>query len=193
PGGDHPHHHRRRRAAGGLLRVARYACQAARGPAGERLAGRRAPCPARRDRPAVALALPRAASCGRRVRHLRRGEPGIVPRRAGRARGRGGAAPPRRGVRRGAGRSPGGGRRAALGAMERVLEQTAKLVEELLLIARGENRQLAFAHAPFDLTAVVDEVREITEAMAVGKDLVVSATPSARRWALGDAGRTRHI
>src|SRR5437762_6946963 len=83
--------------------------------------------------------------------------------------------------------------REALGAMERVLDQTAKLVEELLLIARGENRQLAFAHAPFDLTAVVDEVREITEAMAVGKDLEVSATPSARRWALGDAGRTRHI
>src|SRR5437773_9039453 len=77
--------------------------------------------------------------------------------------------------------------------MERVLDRTAKLVEELLVIARGENRQLALAHAPFELTAVVDEVREITEAMALGKELAVSATPSPPRWALGDADRTRHI
>src|SRR5712664_1934165 len=83
--------------------------------------------------------------------------------------------------------------REALGAMERILDQTAKLVEELLLIARGENRQLALAHAPFELTAVVDEVREITEAMALGRDLAVSARPSGPRWALGDADRTRHI
>ena len=83
--------------------------------------------------------------------------------------------------------------RESLGAMERVLDQTAKLVEELLLIARGENRQLALAHAPFELTAVVGEVREITEAMALGRDLAVSATPSSPRWAVGDADRTRHI
>ena len=83
--------------------------------------------------------------------------------------------------------------RDALGAMERVLDQAAKLVEELLLIARGENRQLALAHAPFELTAVVDEVREITEAMALGRDLTVTARPSGPRWALGDADRTRHI
>src|SRR5207244_747174 len=61
------------------------------------------------------------------------------------------------------------------------------------LIARGENRQLALALEPFDLTAVMDEVREITEAMAVDRDLVVQATPSPRRWALGDANRTRHV
>src|SRR5437660_11667620 len=83
--------------------------------------------------------------------------------------------------------------RDALAAMERVLDQTAKLVEELLLIARGENRQLALALEPFDLTAVMDEVREITEAMAVDRDLVVRATPAPRRWALGDANRTRHV
>src|SRR2546430_17475897 len=83
--------------------------------------------------------------------------------------------------------------RDALAAMERVLDQTVKLVEELLLIARGENRQLALALKPFDLTAVMDEVREITEAMAVDRDLVVEATPSPPRWALGDATRTRHV
>jgi len=83
--------------------------------------------------------------------------------------------------------------RDALAAMERVLDRTAKLVEELLLIARGENRQLALAHAPFELTAVVDEVREITEAMALERELTVSAQPSPPRWAVGDADRTRQI
>src|SRR3989442_6364693 len=38
--------------------------------------------------------------------------------------------------------------REALMAMERELERTTKLVDELLLIARGENRQLALAHVP---------------------------------------------
>ncbi len=83
--------------------------------------------------------------------------------------------------------------REALGAMERGLDRTTKLVEELLLIARGENRQLALAHGPFDLAAVVDEVREITEAMATDKALVVHAEPSPRIDVIGDADRTRHI
>ena len=83
--------------------------------------------------------------------------------------------------------------RDALGDMERELDRTTKLVEELLLIARGENRQLALAHAPFDLAAVVEEVREITEAMATDKSLVVHAEPSARIDVVGDADRTRHI
>jgi signal transduction histidine kinase len=83
--------------------------------------------------------------------------------------------------------------REALAAMERELERTTKLVDELLLIARGENRQVALAHAPFDLTAVMDEVKEITEAMATGRDLQVGIAPSPPVWALGDAGRTRHI
>ena len=83
--------------------------------------------------------------------------------------------------------------REALGEIEREIERTTKLVEELLLIARGENRQLALAHAPFDLTAVVDEVREIAEAMALGKDIEVHSAPSEPVWAVGDAGRTRHI
>ncbi|HKA60059.1 MAG TPA: HAMP domain-containing sensor histidine kinase [Gemmatimonadales bacterium] len=83
--------------------------------------------------------------------------------------------------------------REALVAMERGLDRTTKLVEELLLIARGENRQLALAHAPFDLGAVVEEVREITEAMAVEKKLEVRATPADPARAIGDAHRTRHI
>ena len=84
--------------------------------------------------------------------------------------------------------------RDALGAMERELDRTTKLVEELLLIARGENRQLMLAHAPFDLTDVVEEVREITEAMAMDKKLDVRVEPAGTgAKAIGDAERTRHI
>jgi signal transduction histidine kinase len=83
--------------------------------------------------------------------------------------------------------------REAIATMERTVDRMAKLVEELLLIARGENRQLALARAPFELTPVVDEVREITEAMAHGKELAVRSTPSDRLWAVGDADRTRQV
>jgi len=82
--------------------------------------------------------------------------------------------------------------REALAAMERELDRTTKLVEELLLIARGENRQLLLQHAPFDLSAVVDEVREITEAMAMDKRLTVRIEHAAPVQAVGDADRTRH-
>ncbi len=83
--------------------------------------------------------------------------------------------------------------REALMAMERELDRTTKMVDELLLIARGENRQLALMRRPFDLTAVAEEVREITEAMAVDRDLAVRLTPSGSVWASGDSDRTRHI
>jgi signal transduction histidine kinase len=83
--------------------------------------------------------------------------------------------------------------RDALMAIEREVERTTKMVEELLLIARGENRQLALARVPFDLSAVVDEVKEITEAMAIDKRLAVRAEPAEPVWAVGDADRTRHI
>jgi signal transduction histidine kinase len=83
--------------------------------------------------------------------------------------------------------------REALVAIEREVERTTKMVEELLLIARGENRQLALARASFDLGAVVDEVKEITEAMAIDKNLAVRVEAAEPAWALGDANRTRHI
>ena len=81
----------------------------------------------------------------------------------------------------------------ALAAMERELDRTTKMVEELLLIARGENQELGLARSPFDLTAVVNEVREITEAMAVDRELSISFAPTEQAWALGDADRTRHV
>ena len=39
----------------------------------------------------------------------------------------------------------------------------------------------------------MDEVREITEAMAIDKSLAVSGETGEPVWALGDADRTRHI
>jgi signal transduction histidine kinase len=83
--------------------------------------------------------------------------------------------------------------RDALMAIEREVERTTKMVEDLLLIARGENRQLAVARVPFDLGVIVDEVKEITEAMAMDKKLAVRAEAAGPAWALGDADRTRHI
>jgi signal transduction histidine kinase len=83
--------------------------------------------------------------------------------------------------------------RDALVTIEREVERTTKLVEELLLMARGENRQLALARVPFDLRPVVDEVKEITEAMAIDKKIAVRTEPAESAWALGDADRTRHI
>ncbi len=84
-------------------------------------------------------------------------------------------------------------RRDALGAMELDLERTTKLVDDLLLIARGENQQLPLARTPFDLTAVLSEVKEITDAMVAGRDIVVQLAPSDPLWAVGDADRTRHV
>ena len=87
--------------------------------------------------------------------------------------------------------------RDAFTSIEREVERTTKMVEELLLIARGENRQLALTRVRFDLLSVVDEVKEITEAMAIDKSLSVRVEPTAAAaepaWALGDADRTRHI
>jgi signal transduction histidine kinase len=83
--------------------------------------------------------------------------------------------------------------RDALMAIEREVERTTKMVEELLLIARGENRQLTLARVPFDLGTIVDEVKEITEAMAIDKKLAVRTEAAEPVWALGDADRTRHI
>jgi two-component system, OmpR family, sensor kinase len=83
--------------------------------------------------------------------------------------------------------------REALVAIERELDRTTKMVDELLLIARGENQQLALARAPFDLTGVVDEVKEITDAMAMGRDIEVHVAALEPVRAVGDADRTRHI
>ncbi len=83
--------------------------------------------------------------------------------------------------------------REAFAAIEGELERTTKMVEDLLLIARGENRQLQMDRCAFDLCSVVSDVCEVGEAMAEGRDLELRADPDGPVVAVGDAGRTRHI
>ena len=67
------------------------------------------------------------------------------------------------------------------------------MVDELLLIARGENHQLEIERTPFDLNEVVKEVAEITQAMASGRDLTVETEVNGPMNAIGDFNRTRQI
>jgi signal transduction histidine kinase len=83
--------------------------------------------------------------------------------------------------------------RDAFANMQREVDRTTKMVDDLLTIARGENQQLVLERQPFDLGAVVEEVEEIARAMATGRDLDVTATVNAPVRALGDRDRTRQI
>ena len=83
--------------------------------------------------------------------------------------------------------------REALAGIARETERMIRMVEDLLLIARGENQQLAVASRDFDLAEVVREVEEIAAAMAADRDLHVRAEVSGPVRAIGDAGRTREI
>lgn len=81
----------------------------------------------------------------------------------------------------------------AFEAIEKEVERSTKMVDELLLIARGENHQLEVERVPFDLNEVVKEVAEITEAMASGRDLTVETEVNGPMNAVGDFNRTRQI
>lgn len=83
--------------------------------------------------------------------------------------------------------------REALAAISREVERTTKMAEDLLLIARGENRQLVFERQELDLASLTREVAEITEAMAAGRDLLVRTTVNGPLLAVGDPSRTRQI
>ncbi len=83
--------------------------------------------------------------------------------------------------------------REAVAAIAHEVDATIPMVEDLLLIARGENRQLALARDPFDVTEVVREVGEIAQAMAGARSLAVRAAVNGPVRALGDATRTRQI
>jgi two-component system OmpR family sensor kinase len=81
----------------------------------------------------------------------------------------------------------------ALAGIARETERMIRMVEDLLLIARGENRQLAVASGDFDLVPVVHEVEEIAAAMAKGRDLRVRSEVNGSIHAVGDPDRTREI
>ena len=81
----------------------------------------------------------------------------------------------------------------ALSAIQREVDRTTKMADDLLIIARGENRQLSVDREEFDLTEVVHEVEEITHAMADGKEITVSGVADGPLLAVGDANRTRQV
>lgn len=83
--------------------------------------------------------------------------------------------------------------REAVAGMLRETERMGRLVDDLLLLARGDNRQLPVERRPFDLLTVVREVEEITAAMASERGLVVQAALNGPMPALGDPGRTRQV
>jgi signal transduction histidine kinase len=83
--------------------------------------------------------------------------------------------------------------REALAIIARETEHMTRMVEDLLLIARGENRQLAVERRQFDLAEVVREVEEIAAAMAADRGVHVHAELSDSLQAIGDPGHTREI
>lgn len=83
--------------------------------------------------------------------------------------------------------------RDAAAAIAREVDDTTRMIEDLLLLARGENRQLAVAQEPFDVAMVVLEVEEITRAMAEDRPLEVHGWLDGPVFARGDARHTRQI
>jgi signal transduction histidine kinase len=67
------------------------------------------------------------------------------------------------------------------------------MVDDLLLLARGENRELPVARQRLDLSAIVDEVAEITQLMAAERPVTVRREVPAGVLAVGDAGFSRQI
>jgi signal transduction histidine kinase len=83
--------------------------------------------------------------------------------------------------------------RDALAGIVRETEYMTRMVDDLLLIARGETHQLAVERQDFDLVDVVREVEEITAAMGADRDVRVRAELNGPVHAIGDAGHTREI
>lgn len=84
--------------------------------------------------------------------------------------------------------------RDALAAVGAEIEWTVRMIDDLLLLARGENRELAVGRQPFALGPIVDDVAEITQLMAAERARMTvrrSSTPDAE--ALGDPRYTRQV
>jgi signal transduction histidine kinase len=81
----------------------------------------------------------------------------------------------------------------ALEEMNAEIERTVRMVEDLLLIARGQSQQVPVEQTAFDLTAVAREVAEITEAMVAERPVSVVVDGPSGAQALGDAACTRQI
>jgi signal transduction histidine kinase len=81
----------------------------------------------------------------------------------------------------------------ALSATGREVDRMSRMVEDLLLIARGENRQLAIERRTFDLADVVREVQEIAADMAASQNITVHAELDGPVQVVADPARVRQI
>ena len=83
--------------------------------------------------------------------------------------------------------------REGLADIARSSEQMTRMVQDLLLIARGDNQQLSLERLRFDLVPVIREVEEIAVAMGGDRSVAVRAELNGPCHALGDPARTREI
>ncbi len=83
--------------------------------------------------------------------------------------------------------------REALAAVGNEVERTAKMVDDLLLLARSDNRALVAERTSFDIGPLACEATEIAEAMATGRDVAVRNEIRDPVLALGDPHLTRQV
>jgi len=83
--------------------------------------------------------------------------------------------------------------REALAAIGTEVERTSKLVDDLLLLARSDNRALDIERKSIDLSAIACEATEIAEAMATGRDLAIHNEIRESVFAIGDPHYTRQV
>jgi two-component system heavy metal sensor histidine kinase CusS len=82
------------------------------------------------------------------------------------------------------------------GTLEEVLDETGSmlhLVEDLLVLARGDQAHADTADAPVDLTAVLRDVQDVGEALAGGKPVEVRLDAPEGLEVAGDAGALRRL
>lgn len=83
--------------------------------------------------------------------------------------------------------------RDALASVNAEAERMHRLIEGLLLLARGDNRDIEVRRHPFDVGPIVTEVAEIAGSMVLRPSLVVRTTLGDHVIAIGDEGHTRQV
>ena len=83
--------------------------------------------------------------------------------------------------------------REALASVNAEAERMHRLVEGLLLLARGDNNDLAVRHDRFEIAPLVAEVAEIAASMTSTPALVVETAVAPGTIAIGDEGHTRQV
>ncbi|MBK8247320.1 MAG: hypothetical protein IPK85_07995 [Gemmatimonadetes bacterium] len=83
--------------------------------------------------------------------------------------------------------------RESLGAIGTSVDQACQLIEGLLLIARGDSRELTPRVRDFDLGVIADEVAELGGVMCVDKPVAVTTDHPTAITAHGDPAYTRQI